>query len=91
MARNVVEIWSSEDGFDAPEHLDGLVRLVNGRIRFEGLSKVFVGHLINDGILGEDAYAGVVFPKDGRKFLDALRFEFSGSFLRAKFADDENT
>ncbi|HEU01790.1 hypothetical protein LCGC14_0519150 [marine sediment metagenome] len=87
MAGNVVEIWRlTED--TGEDRLDGRVRLVDGRIRFEGLSETFVANLHEDGILGKHADRGEVFPKDGRKFLDALPFEFFSAYLRAVFADE---
>ncbi len=86
MARNLVEIWSQGDGH---EHLLGRVRLVGGRVTFEGLSAKMVT-MLHEGIEGEHPRRGEVFPSDGQKFLDAMIFEFSGSYLRAKFAD-ENT
>ena len=84
--RNLIVIESIAGG---TVHVIGRVRLVHGEIKLEGVPPKLKA-AFNDGIAGKDFNErGVVFPKDGRAFLDALPFEFSGSIVRARFADDE--
>jgi len=80
MARDTVEIWSYSEG---QTKLIGRVRLVDGRIRFQGLNRKQVA-IMHDGIAGIEQR--LVFPSEGQAFLDALPIEFSG-YLRARFVE----
>ena len=80
MAHDSVEIWSYEEG---TTKLLGRVRLVDGTIRFQGLTRKQVT-IMHEGIAGIEQR--LVFPSEGQAFLDALPIEFSG-YLRARFVD----
>ena len=53
-----------------------------GKIRFENLPKKMVDSFYEDGILGLEEF-GFVKPEDGEIFLEMLRYEFTGSRIRA--------
>jgi hypothetical protein len=52
------------------------------KVHFEGLPSKMVKNLIEKGVWMTPK-KGPFFPKDGRIFLEALRYEYSGSYLRA--------
>ena len=89
MAKNVVKIWSySDSGPDDEPRLLGQVCLVDGKIRFEGMSEK-LKRVMEEGIAGPNLDTlGLVFPKDGRAFLEALPWEFSGSMVRAELVEE---
>ena len=81
--RDTVEIWSHDEGKD---ELLGRVRLVDGQIAFSGFSHRRMVQILHKGIASIEQQ--LVFPSDGQRFLDALPVEFSGSYTRARFANE---
>ncbi len=55
------------------------MRLVDGRITFSGFDRRFV-QILHEGVAGIEQR--LVFPSEGRVFLNALAVEFSGSYMR---------
>ena len=81
-----VEIYrTTDDG----QELWGRVVMEGGKIRFEGLCKKMVD-ILRDGILGVEAF-GFVKPEDGEIFLEMLRYEFTGSRIRASLVIETGT
>ena len=81
--RNLIVIESNAGG---TVHVIGRVRLVDGRIEIEGPAQLV--EALHEGIAGAGLDPGPLFPSDGRKFLDAMPHEFSGAYVRARFADE---
>ncbi len=73
-----VEIYSFITG---KQETVGYIELEDNVITFRELPTKFVDRIREDGIKGDDAE--VFFPEDGIRFLEALRYRFSGSMLRA--------
>lgn len=74
-----VEIYrTTDDG----QELMGKVVLEGVKIRFEGLPQKMVDSFYEGGIMGL-AEVGPVAPQDGEIFLEMLRYQFSGSRIRA--------
>lgn len=74
----VVEFYSTTE--DGQESAGQVVMDNTGKIFFAGMSKALIETLKN-GVRGPKGKRLV--PKDGIKFLEALQFEFTGSYLRA--------
>jgi hypothetical protein len=76
--------WNFIDHFNRTES-QWTRALRDGVIPLEGLSPRLQNHL-NDGV--HDSQGDHKTPRDGLVFLHALRFEFSGSYLRASEVKD---
>lgn len=89
MAKNLVKLWGYADvEADDEPRLLGEVRLVDGKIRFEGVRAKLLG-ILKEGLQNKDLDTrGLVFPQDGRAYLEALPWEFSGSMVRAELVDE---
>lgn len=73
-----VEFYSYDSG--EKEDVPGVVALIGNQAKMIGLPEGLENQLIG-GILGRSPT--VLFPSDGEKFMEALAFEFKGTYLRA--------
>ena len=73
-----IEIYSFTTG---KQETVGYIELEDNMVTFRELPTKFIDRILEDGIKGEGAE--VFFPDDGIKFLEALRYHFSGSMTRA--------
>jgi hypothetical protein len=58
------------------------VLLPSGEVQLTDMSDEFRARLVEDGVFGV-AKDGIVYPKDGTKFMRGCLFAFKGSYLRA--------
>ena len=78
-----IEIYKLQN--DGSQKVLAVCKLVEGEVVCEG-EEVFVQNLKNEGIFDYKSQSQPrekLFPKDGRKFLEQLRFNFKSGYLNA--------
>ena len=77
-----VEIYKLQN--DGTQTIVVACKLEDNKVICEGEDKIFIENLIKDGITD---YSGdernILFPKDGLKFLEQLKYNFKSGYLNA--------